>query len=225
MNIELDTAANALYLRLGSGRVAHTAELENLVVADYDEAGQMLGVEFVRAKHFGPFLLEHPEVATLPSCLPYANLDRGLSWEIETGTETRPVAERARLNVELNAAFVDELLVDPALVDRVPPGATIVPLRAGAAHLAADEALALARKIATGGKTPVLQPLELPSPARPDGEGTRRFPATHTWLEGAALWLTTPIELAQLLADLESRSRESDGQTVEGKGKSIARTA
>lgn len=219
MNVELDTAAKALYLRLTFGRVAETAELEELVVADYDETGRMLGVEFVRAQHFGPFLLEHPEVAILPSRLPYADIDRGRSWEIETGADARPVVERTPLNAELNGAFVDEVLAIPSLVDRVPDGTTIIPLRAGAAHLSTDEALALGRKLADEGKTPVLQPLGFPSPEPPEWETIR------AGLEGADLRTTTPIELTQVLAELGFLSWEGDERALDGKDKAIVRTA
>ncbi len=166
MNIVLDTAAGALYLRLMPGRVAETAELADLVVADYDDAGRMLGVEFVRARRFGPFLHQHPEVAALPSRLPYASLDRGVSWELETGADQRSDVDRVALNIELNAAFIEEALANPWLLDRLPQGAAIIPLRVGAPHLSADEALGLAQKVAREGRAPVLQPLGLPSPER-----------------------------------------------------------
>lgn len=219
MNVELDTEAGALYLRLTPGRVAETAELADLVVADYEENGRMLGIEFVRAKHFGPFLLEHPEIATLPSRLAYASLDRGLSWEIETGTETRPAAERARLNAELNAAFVDGVLANPALIDGLPRGATIVPFRAGAAHVSASQAIGLLGELGIEGTTPVLLPLPLPSPDRPERERTR------PWLEGADLRTTTPAALTRVLTGLGVVSREGDERSVVVKDTTKVRTA
>lgn len=219
MNIELDTAANALYLRLGSGRVAETVELADLVVADYDEAGRLLGVEFVRAKHFGPFLLEHPEIAILPSRLAYVSLDRGLSWEIETGAETRPAAERARLNAELNAAFVDGLLANPSLIDRLPRGATIVPFRVGAAHVSANQAIGLLGALGIEGTTPVLLPLPLPSLDRPEWKRAR------PWLEGSDLRTTKPIVLTQVLTDLGVVSAEGDERSVVVKDETRVRTA
>lgn len=219
MNVELDTAAGALYLRLTPGRVAETAELADLVVADYEEDGQMLGVEFVRAKHFGPFLLEHPEIAVLPSRLAYLSVDRGLAWEIETGAETRPAAERARLNAELNAAFVDGVLANPSLIDRLPRGATIVPFRVGAAHVSANQAIGLLGILGIEGATPVLLPLPLPSLDRPEWESAR------PWLEGADLRTTKPGALTQVLTDLGVVASGDDERSVVVEDKMRARTA
>ena len=59
MKIEYSPTANALYLRLRTGRVAETVEIEETVYVDLDDAGQPLGLEFVSADEFLPFLERH----------------------------------------------------------------------------------------------------------------------------------------------------------------------
>lgn len=132
MKVELDTAAKALYLRLHPGRVVDHGELAEFVVANYGNAGGVLGIEFVRAEDFGPFILEHPELVALPSRLAYVSVDRGVSWDVETGAEDRPPGERERVNAEVHGAFVAELVANPDLVGRIPEGATVMPLGVGA---------------------------------------------------------------------------------------------
>lgn len=173
MNLELDTTAKALYLRLVPGRVADTVELADSVVVDLDEAGDRIGIEFVHAEDFGPFLLDHPEAPILPVRVTYVSLDRGTSWDVETGTEDRPAGERARANAEVNAAFVNELIANPSLLDRIPQDATLIPIRHGTPHLSPEEAIALAQRIAGEGGVPVIQPLGMPAPERPEWEGAQ----------------------------------------------------
>ncbi len=98
MNIDLDSDAKALYLRLAPGRVADHGELADLVVANYDAAGRILGIEFVQAEDFGSFVLQHPDLVELPSRLAYTSRDRGRSWVVETGAEAKSVLQRPRLN-------------------------------------------------------------------------------------------------------------------------------
>jgi uncharacterized protein YuzE len=45
MNIEFDPEANALYLKLRSGKVEKTKEVEPGVILDFDKTGNVLGVE------------------------------------------------------------------------------------------------------------------------------------------------------------------------------------
>ncbi len=173
MNLELDTTAKALYLRLVPGRVADTVELADSVVVDLDETGDRIGIEFVHAEDFGPFLLDHPEAPALPARVTYVSLDRGTSWNVETGTEDRLAEERARANAEVNAAFVNELIANPSLLDRIPQDATLIPIRYGAPHLSPDDVIALAGRIAGEGGVPVIQPLGMPAPERPEWDGPR----------------------------------------------------
>lgn len=58
MQIRLDRDVNALYIALQEGKVAKTLELAELVYADVDEQGKPLGLEFVNADDFIPFLRE-----------------------------------------------------------------------------------------------------------------------------------------------------------------------
>jgi len=191
MNLELDTVAKALYLRLAPGRNADTVELNDAVLADVDAAGALLGIEFVHAEDLEGFLREHPELPALPSRLRWVIIDRDASWEVETGTEEAEAGGGARLNLALNAALVDEVIADPSLVERIPDGAIVIPIRAGSAHLSADDALELARRIAEQGGVPILQPLGITTPERPEWSPTqiRNLKIRHfkpTWPEGGA---------------------------------------
>lgn len=125
MKLDLDTTTNSLYLRFTAGRVANTVELADLVVADLDETGTILGIEFVHAEDFAPFVGKHPELVRLPSRLLYDSRDRGKVWTVETGVgDDRPFAERAEANAKLHGEFVATLMADPARLDRIPDGAT-----------------------------------------------------------------------------------------------------
>jgi len=120
MKLELDTTTNSLYLRLAPGRVANSVELAELVVADLDETGTILGIEFVHAEDFAAFVGEHPELVRLPSRLRYDSRDRDTSWTVETGvSDDRPIAERAEANATLHGEFVAALTADPALLDQI----------------------------------------------------------------------------------------------------------
>ncbi|MDP9356049.1 MAG: DUF2283 domain-containing protein [Chloroflexota bacterium] len=56
MRMEYSPEVRALYVRLGTGEVAETMELEELVYVDLDAEGRPLGVEFVAAEDLLPFL-------------------------------------------------------------------------------------------------------------------------------------------------------------------------
>ena len=72
LRFELDPDVNALYVRVRQGKVARTLEVDTLVYLDVDEEGQPLGLEFVNADDFVPFLRRHaghvhfPEKVTEP---------------------------------------------------------------------------------------------------------------------------------------------------------------
>jgi uncharacterized protein YuzE len=67
MQIRLDRDVNALYITLQEGKVARTLELAELVYADIDEQGEPLGLEFVNADDFIPFLRERAGDVDLPA--------------------------------------------------------------------------------------------------------------------------------------------------------------
>ena len=69
MRIEDSPTAGALYLRLQSGTVARTVEVEEMVYVDVDASGQPLGVEFVDAQEFLPFLERHAGALDVPGDL------------------------------------------------------------------------------------------------------------------------------------------------------------
>jgi len=49
VKIELDREADALYIRLGRGKVAYSEEIKPGVVVDYSQTGKPLGVEVLGA--------------------------------------------------------------------------------------------------------------------------------------------------------------------------------
>ena len=57
--VKLDADVNALYFRITDRRVARTIELEALVLLDVDEDGEPVGIEFVDADEFVPFMRRH----------------------------------------------------------------------------------------------------------------------------------------------------------------------
>jgi uncharacterized protein YuzE len=56
-------------VRFRRGKVAETVEVEHMIVVDLDADGQPLGIEFVNADDFLPFLRRHAEPLTLPDDL------------------------------------------------------------------------------------------------------------------------------------------------------------
>ena len=50
-------SGGALYFALGEGEVAETIELEEMVYVDLDATGRPVGIEFVAAEDFLPFLV------------------------------------------------------------------------------------------------------------------------------------------------------------------------
>jgi uncharacterized protein YuzE len=59
MNIEYSPTINALCLRLNDGHVDQTIEVESDIYADLDAAGEPLGIEFLDAAAFFPFVARH----------------------------------------------------------------------------------------------------------------------------------------------------------------------
>ena len=63
MRIEYSPDVGLLYVRLGAGEVAESVEVEDGVVADVDAAGEPVGVEFLDADGFLPFLARHGDAS------------------------------------------------------------------------------------------------------------------------------------------------------------------
>jgi uncharacterized protein YuzE len=65
--IRHDADANALYIRFTEAPIARTIEFEEFVYVDLDASGQPLGIEFVDADDFLPFLKRHHGTILLES--------------------------------------------------------------------------------------------------------------------------------------------------------------
>jgi uncharacterized protein YuzE len=66
MEIRYDAEVKALYIRLAAGDVDRTAEVEEFVYLDVDREDRPLGIEFVDAEDFFPFLERHGGKIRLP---------------------------------------------------------------------------------------------------------------------------------------------------------------
>ena len=67
MQIRLDPDVNALYIEVRAGAVAKTLEVSEMVFVDVDDTGAPLGIEFVNADDFIPFLRDHAADLDVPS--------------------------------------------------------------------------------------------------------------------------------------------------------------
>lgn len=66
MHIKRDPDVNALYITFGEGEVARTVAISEAVYADLDEVGNPLGLEFINADDFIPFLRERVTDVAIP---------------------------------------------------------------------------------------------------------------------------------------------------------------
>ena len=66
VEFQLDREVNALYVGLGSGKVARTIALADSVSADVDADGAPIGLEFVNAGELVPFLCNHVDAIDMP---------------------------------------------------------------------------------------------------------------------------------------------------------------
>jgi uncharacterized protein YuzE len=67
MEFQLDRDVNALYIKLGPGKVLRTVELTDSVYVDVGADDTPLGIEFLKADEFVPFLRQHANDADIPS--------------------------------------------------------------------------------------------------------------------------------------------------------------
>jgi uncharacterized protein YuzE len=65
MQFQFDQDANARSIAINPGEVARTIEIADMVYIDVDASGGLLGIEFVSADEFVPFLrrLNEPELS------------------------------------------------------------------------------------------------------------------------------------------------------------------
>jgi uncharacterized protein YuzE len=67
VEIRYDREVKSLYIRLAAGDIDHTTEVEEFVYLDVDQEGRPLGIEFVDAEDFFPFLERHGGKICLPT--------------------------------------------------------------------------------------------------------------------------------------------------------------
>jgi len=164
MNVEIDMTARALYLRLASGEVAETVVLDDGAVADYDESGALLGIEVLHPEELANVFVNDLTATQIPSRISYLVLGTDKSWDVETGAAAfLPDVDPHKVTAGLHAEFVSELLANPQLLDRIPAGATLLPVRPGDKGLSPNALLERAEQLARAGETVVLQPLGIPA--------------------------------------------------------------
>ena len=66
IRFEYSADENLLYVALGEGPAAETLEVEESVYVDLDADGRPIGIEFLNADDFLPFLLRRGGQLTLP---------------------------------------------------------------------------------------------------------------------------------------------------------------
>ena len=66
MEFQLDRAVNALYIKLGPGTVSRTIELTDSIYVDLVAADAPIGLEFINADEFIPFLRSNADIADIP---------------------------------------------------------------------------------------------------------------------------------------------------------------
>ena len=49
MNITYDAVADAMYMRVGSGKIAKTLKMQNRLIVDIDDKNNVLGIEILEA--------------------------------------------------------------------------------------------------------------------------------------------------------------------------------
>ena len=65
MKIRYDSDADAMYLVLRDGKIDHTKEVNPNLMVDFDNAGNILGVEFLFVKEKNPQLLNEFQIPNL----------------------------------------------------------------------------------------------------------------------------------------------------------------
>ena len=75
MDLKYDTMADAVYLKVGTGKVAKTLEMQDRLMVDLDKDGRILGIEILEASHQEQF------VESLKK-----NVEAGIPIDIVSGT-------------------------------------------------------------------------------------------------------------------------------------------
>ena len=69
MRVRHDRDVNAIYIELRQGKTARTVEAEESIYMDLDAAGRPLGIEFVHAEDFFPYMSKARERLGIPESL------------------------------------------------------------------------------------------------------------------------------------------------------------
>lgn len=166
MRLEIDTEAQALYLRLRSGSVADSVELADMVFMDVDQEQRPIGIEFVDLDAFTDFFDQPHSLVSIPPRLTYLCVDRPKEWEVQAAVADD--AEQAAEIITLTVQFLRELFSSPAAIEAVPDRSVVVLLpRADPGSIAAR--VDLAGREALEGHTVVLRPMDFPASHLPIG--------------------------------------------------------
>jgi uncharacterized protein YuzE len=65
MKIKYDPDADAMYIKLKDAKVHHTKEIDDNTILDFDEKGQLIGVEILFIKERNPQILKELKVENL----------------------------------------------------------------------------------------------------------------------------------------------------------------
>jgi uncharacterized protein YuzE len=161
MRLEIDTEAQALYLRLRAGTVAESVELADMVFMDVDHQQRPIGIEFVDLDAFTVFFDQPHPVVSIPPRLTYRCVDRSKEWDVQAAVVDD--AEQAAEIITLTVQFLRELFSSPAAIEAVPDRSVVVLLpHADPGSIAAR--VDLAGREALEGHTVVLRPMDSPAP-------------------------------------------------------------
>ena len=67
MQIQFDRDVNALYIEIARGEVTRTIEVTGTIYLDVDREGRPLGLEFLDANEFLPFVRQEPGDIDIPA--------------------------------------------------------------------------------------------------------------------------------------------------------------
>jgi len=124
MQFEIDTTARSGYLRARKGRVSATNELSNLVYADIDRNGEVLGIELIGREAFEGIEDLLATVVQVPTRLEYL-IDDEHRLYVEAGVGQSSSAHDATA-IQRHLAFARSIVTNGWNSDEIPDDALII---------------------------------------------------------------------------------------------------